>query len=286
MYKKFKLDLDRLKNIKSFSILIVPDHSGIKAKSHKFSFQKIAAMIVAYSIVVFFISYFILAFTPVGSLLNVGSSLSKEDIAQVKTLNQRMIFLAKELEKMKSTNEKLRYAIFLGDSAMVDSLTKRDSLKPDSEPLTRTKNKAGGDILSVFKQLFFRNDSLETKGVLFNRPVNGFISRDFEPDKGHFGIDFVVKTGTPVYAASSGYVVFADYTVRDGYMIIINSPGNYVTVYKHCSALLKKPRDIVNEGEPIALSGNTGEITTGPHLHFEVWKNGQPINPKTLLINY
>lgn len=287
MLKKFKPDFDKLKNIKSISLLIVPDHSGVKAKSHKLSIQKIAAIIIAYSFVVFFLSYLILAFTPLGSLMNVsGSSLSKDDIAQVKTLNERMIFLARELEKMKSTNEKLRYAIFLGDSTAVDSLTRPNSIKRGERSALQTKNKTGGDVFSVFKELFFNKNILQVKETLFSKPVNGFISRGFEPDKGHFGIDFVVKTGTPVYAASGGYVVFADYTVRDGYIIIINSPGDYVTVYKHCSALMKKSRDIVNEGELIALTGNTGEITTGPHLHFEIWKNGQPINPKTLLINY
>jgi murein DD-endopeptidase MepM/ murein hydrolase activator NlpD len=69
-------------------------------------------------------------------------------------------------------------------------------------------------------------------------------------------------------------------------MIIIVHPDDYITVYKHCSLLIKKERERVLQGELIALSGNTGEITTGPHLHFEVWKNGKPIDPKEILINY
>jgi murein DD-endopeptidase MepM/ murein hydrolase activator NlpD len=212
--------------------------------------------------------------------------LSKEDMQEVKTLNERMIFLAKEVEQMKSTNEKLRYAIFLGDSATIDSLTRPDSVEKNSDQAIKLKNKKGGDIFSVFRELFLTKEENQSKDVFFSKPVNGFISREFDPDRGHFGIDYVVKTGTPVYAACGGYVVFADYTVRDGYMLIINSSSDYVTVYKHCSSLLKKTRDIVTEGELIALSGNTGETTTGPHLHFEVWKNGKPVNPKTLFINY
>ncbi len=287
MFDKFSLDLKRLKEIRSFSFLIVPDQSGMQAKSHKLSIQKIAMLLVSYSILVFFISYLILAFTPVGYIMNVsGVTLSKEDMAEVKTLNERMIFLAREVEQMKSTNEKLRYAIFLGDSVAIDSLTRSDSSENMPKQKVKSINKKGGDIFSVFNDLFFSDNAVQVKGIMFSKPVNGFISREFDPDKGHFGIDYVVKTGTPVYAASSGYVVFADYTVRDGYMIIINSPDDYVTVYKHCSSLIIKSRDIVTEGELIALSGNTGEITTGPHLHFEIWKNGKPINPKTLLTNY
>jgi len=125
----------------------------------------------------------------------------------------------------------------------------------------------------------------EEKIDYFIKPVNGFISRGFNTDKGHIGIDFVVKVGSPVYAAANGYVVFADYTSRDGYMMIINHTNDYITVYKHCSILLKKIRDRVFQGELISLSGNSGEITTGPHLHFEIWKQGQPINPKNVFSN-
>jgi len=287
VFEKLNFNFNRIKKIKSVSLLLVPDQSGIKAKSHKFSVPMIVVYIVSYSIFVFIISYLLLAFTPIGNLMNVsGVPLSKEDLQQVKTLNERMIFLAKEVEEMKSTNEKLRYAIFLGDSAAIDSLTRIDSVSNEFNQGVKVPNKKGGDIFSVFRDLFLVEKDSQVKGTLFNKPVKGFISREFDPDKGHFGIDYVVKTGTPVYAACSGYVVFADYTVRDGYMIIINSPSDYVTVYKHCSSLVKKARDIVTEGELIALSGNTGEITTGPHLHFEIWKNGKPINPKNLLINY
>jgi len=284
---KHKIDFNRMKEIRSVSILVVPEESGMKAKSRRFSIQLIAAIIVSYSLFIFIISYILLAFTPIGNLLNFsGKPLSKEDMQEVKILNERMIFLAKEVEQMKSTNEKLRYAIFLGDSAAIDSLARLDSVKKNAEQPMKSKNKKGGDIFSVFRDLFLTKDEYQGKEVFFSKPVNGFISREFDPDRGHFGIDYVVKTGTPVYAACSGYVVFADYTVRDGYMLIINSPSDYVTVYKHCSSLLKKTRDIVTEGELIALSGNTGEITTGPHLHFEVWKNGRPVNPKSLFINY
>jgi murein DD-endopeptidase MepM/ murein hydrolase activator NlpD len=284
---KYKIDFNRMKEIRSVSILVVPEESGMKAKSRKFSILQIAAIIVSYSLFVFIVSYFLLAFTPIGNLLNVsGNPLSKQDMQEVKTLNERMIFLAREVEEMKSTNEKLRYAIFLGDSAAIDSLTKPDSSKTNSDQAIKFKNKKGGDIFSVFRDLFLSRGENQSKEVFFSKPVNGFISRGFDPDRGHFGIDYVVKTGTPVYAACSGYVVFADYTVRDGYMLIINSPSDYVTVYKHCSSLLTKTRDVVNQGEMIALSGNTGEITTGPHLHFEVWKSGKPVNPKTLFINY
>ena len=99
------------------------------------------------------------------------------------------------------------------------------------------------------------------------------------------GLDFAVRTGTSILASAAGYVVFAGFTADDGYMIILVHSDGYITVYKHCSGLTKKLRDSVLQGETIALSGNTGLATTGPHLHFEIWKNGQVIDPKDLLIN-
>ena len=113
MFEKLNFNFNRIKKIKSVSLLVVPDQSGIKAKSHKFSVPMIVVYIVSYSIFVFIISYLLLAFTPIGNLMNVsGVPLSKEDLQQVKTLNERMIFLAKEVEEMKSTNEKLHILIF------------------------------------------------------------------------------------------------------------------------------------------------------------------------------
>ncbi len=149
------------------------------------------------------------------------------------------------------------------------------------------ENPYGGDLLLILKKLFFTDSSKtsSSKNYFFIKPVDGFISRGFKPDKGHFGIDFVVKKGTPVYAAANGYVIFSDFTFKDGNMIIISHPNDYITVYKHCSSLLKRQRDVVLQGEIIALSGNTGEITSGPHLHFEIWKNGYPIDPENVLIN-
>jgi len=117
------------------------------------------------------------------------------------------------------------------------------------------------------------------------KPVKGFVTKDFNPGSGHFGIDFAVKEGTPIFATANGYVVFANFTVEDGYTIILAHPENYISVYKHCSSLLKKERQSVMQGEIIALSGNTGKWSTGPHLHFEIWKNGILIDPKTVILN-
>ena len=97
------------------------------------------------------------------------------------------------------------------------------------------------------------------------------------------GIDFGVASGSPVYASAGGLIIFAEYTVESGYQIILQHDDNYLTIYKHCSSLIKRIRERVTQGELIALSGNSGKNTTGPHLHFEIWQNGKPIDPQKFL---
>lgn len=275
-----------LKKIKGLSILIIPTGGGNETKSAHFTSGRTLTIIGVYTLIILFAGFFLLNITPLRDVFFPGNTrLNSSERKIVNELNQRLIFLSQQLEALKSTNQQLKDAIMLGDSTLVDSLT--NNLNKGSKG---KKNPDGGDIFYVFKKLFLDSpvDSIKfTKNTIqFSMPVNGFISRGFNPGTGHMGIDIVAKKGTPIYAAASGYVIFADYTIRDGYMMIIGHSNGYITVYKHCSALLKKARDVVFEGEIIALSGNTGEITTGPHLHFEIWKNGKPIDPTSLLINY
>jgi murein DD-endopeptidase MepM/ murein hydrolase activator NlpD len=93
-----------------------------------------------------------------------------------------------------------------------------------------------------------------------------------------------VKNGTPVFASAGGFVVFSGYTNNFGHIIILSHSDGYLSIYKHCSVILKKEREFVKQGDLIAQSGNSGLATTGPHLHFEIWHNGMPIDPETILI--
>ena len=224
---------------------------------------------------------------PLGRMMGINNpTLSKEDIQKVEMLNRRMIFLSRELSKLKSTNQRLKEAIFLGDSTLVDSLLSNKKKKSKDSLFTVKNNQIKGNLYFIINKLLQGKDKKLSEIVFFENPVKGFMSRNFDPNKGHFGIDYVLKRGTPIHASSGGYVIFSDYTVKDGHMLIISNPNNYITIYKHCSILLKRVRETVSTGEIIALSGNSGLITTGPHLHFEIWKEGRPINPKKIFLNY
>ena len=124
-----------------------------------------------------------------------------------------------------------------------------------------------------------KNQLLIQNKILF-QPVLGEVTQKFNYKENHFAIDIAVDTGTPIKAISDGRVVLSEWTMETGHVIIIDHGDMLLSVYKHNSSLVKKQNELVAAGEVIALSGNQGTLTTGPHLHFELWKNGAPINPE------
>ncbi len=115
---------------------------------------------------------------------------------------------------------------------------------------------------------------------VFFPPLKGTITSRFDPIQKHFGVDVVAGTNEPIKATLDGTVVIANFTSETGYVIGIQHSNNLFSLYKHNSALLKKVGDFVKAGEVIAIIGNTGEFSQGPHLHFELWLNGTAINPQ------
>ena len=278
--EKFNVLKISLKKLRGFSIIILPDSGNAETRTVKLSFYQIISLLAFYAAVFAVLGFLILGLTPLRDVIFPGSGLSKSEVARIEELNGKLNQVTRELENLKDVNERLKFAIGLGDSTLLESLDK------DTAKIKRKKSPFGGNIFAIISDLFQGDKDKKSKSYYFSKPADSFISRGFDPERGHMGIDFVIKTGTPVFAAANGYVIFADYTTKDGYMIILNHNNGYISVYKHCSVLLKRVRETVLQGETIALSGNTGEISTGPHLHFEIWKDGQPIDPKTVLINY
>ena len=118
---------------------------------------------------------------------------------------------------------------------------------------------------------------------VFFPPVNGPISSEFNANEKHFAVDIVIPKNTPVKATADGRVLFASWTSDASYVIIIDHGDELISVYKHNSSLTKTQGDFVKAREVIAISGSSGELSTGPHLHFELWNNGIPLNPTTFI---
>ena len=116
-------------------------------------------------------------------------------------------------------------------------------------------------------------------------PVSGLLTRAFDARTGHYAIDIAVEEGTMVRAIGDGYVIFSDWTHEGGFAIAVQHADGYVSVYKHNQRLLKRIGDRVRAREAVAVSGNSGEFTSGPHLHFELWDNGLAQDPLNYLID-
>jgi murein DD-endopeptidase MepM/ murein hydrolase activator NlpD len=118
-------------------------------------------------------------------------------------------------------------------------------------------------------------------GLHFFPPVKGIISGRFDIHLKHFGTDIVTKPKSPVSAVLDGTVIFTGWTMETGYVIEVQHSNNIVSVYKHNASLLKETGDLVRAGEPISIVGDSGELfTSGPHLHFEIWYKGSPLDPE------
>mgnify|MGYP006292600625 CR=1 FL=1 len=163
-----------------------------------------------------------------------------------------------------SSYENLDFSSSPEDSLLREEIesTERYALSPNSETVS---------------------ESLGLPGTFLFAPITGTVTSDFDAATGHYGIDVAAKEGETIKAIYDGTVVMASYTTDGGNVIRIQHANNLISVYKHNSVLLKEVGDRVEAGDFIAIIGNTGELTDGPHLHFELWYNGTPLNPKEFI---
>lgn len=113
----------------------------------------------------------------------------------------------------------------------------------------------------------------------FYQPLNGVVSDTFNVDRKHFAVDISASSNEVVKAVQHGTVIYSEWNPETGHTLVLQHANDFLSVYKHNAALLKKEGNFVNAGDAIALVGNSGELTSGPHLHFELWNNGVPLNP-------
>mgnify|MGYP003682056287 FL=1 len=128
--------------------------------------------------------------------------------------------------------------------------------------------------------LNFNRSEDELREIVFFTPLEGIVTNNFDPKEDHFGIDIVSQENEPIKALADGIVIMASWTLDGGYVLVIQHSGNLISIYKHNSELLKSVGNFVESGEIVSIIGNTGELTSGPHLHFELWFKEQAVNPE------
>ncbi len=237
------------------------------------------------AIVLIFFTTLLIAFTPLREYIPGYSSARLKKEASL--LNYKTDSLVRELELNKQYYSSIR-KVLTGDIASVEF--NRDSImelaKNDLDYLEVEKNKEDSILRAKVEKEDKYNlfeSSIDPSNFVLFPPVNGTISDDYDIKEKHYAVDVVVATNTPVKAVADGTVIFAEWTVETGYVVIMEHNQELISVYKHNSAITKSQGDLVKAGEVIAMSGNTGELSTGPHLHFELWSKGYPVNPTNFI---
>ena len=196
---------------------------------------------------------------------------------------------ADSLERMVAIHELYlsNVAGILSGTLPIDSIRQIDSLAMNDDNYEIPRSPSEEAFVKEFAEEEKYNltvladpEKVPTDGVFFYKPVNGTVSAHYEAAIRHYGVDLVAKERESVLATLDGTVVYAGFDSNQGNVIQLQHKNGFISVYKHNALLLKEVGDIVQAGEAIALVGNTGKLSTGPHLHFELWYKGNPVNPE------
>ena len=269
--------------------------SIVEDNSHKVRFQfkasRLSATVGAIFGILFMLSVLltIIAYTPLKRLIPGYPSpetrrAAIQNAAKIERLEQQLIIWSVQMENIQR--------IYKGEKPVsIDSLLK-DSTIFHKESISGLVTKED----SLLKERFLEQEEFDIstirsakieqiEGLLFFPPIKGVITEHYNPAIGHPFVDLAAPNNSTVFAVLDGTIISAAWSDDTGFNIQIQHANDLVSVYKHNSRLLKKAGDKVSAGTPIALAGDEGKLSTGPHLHFELWHKGEPINP-TIYINF
>jgi len=260
--------------------LVIMNHDTLEEKI-SFKLNRLNVFVIGGVLALLFIvfTYLLIAFTPLREYIP-GYSSSK-----LKKKATTLVYKVDSLEQKLRVNEtyiKSVQALLSGNIRIEDfknqenvSNKKVDNLNLDAshQDSIFRHDIEQKDRFSVFEQATKKNE------IVFFAPVKGEITSKFNSKDKHFAVDIVVIKNTPVKAVADGTVIFSGFTADTGYVIILEHSQGFLSAYKHNETLFKEQGELVKSGEVIANSGSTGNLTTGPHLHFELWSDGYPVNP-------
>jgi murein DD-endopeptidase MepM/ murein hydrolase activator NlpD len=276
--------VDKLRN--KYRLIILNETTFEEKLSFRLSRLNVFIVTGTLAILLIFLTSYIIAFTPLKEYIPGYQSLTGQK--ELYKIQLRADSLDKEMHARDLVLKNIQNII--GGGSPRDTIVE----KPSDSNATKYKNIKTAP---TEDELALRNDfDKETRyninpssgkntsvssirAINFFTPVKGTITSKFNVNDKHYGIDISASKDEPVKAALDGTVIFADFTPKTGYVIGIQHQLNYITFYKQNSLLLKSPGQFVRAGEPIAIVGNSGEPSSGPHLHFELWHNGNPVNP-------
>ena len=235
--------------------------------------------------ILFLIASVIIAFTPLRNYL--PGYMNSEIRAQVVENALRVDSLQQLVDRQNLYIMNIQ-DIFSG-KVRIDSVQSMDTLTAMREDSLMERTKREEEFRRQYEETEKYNltsitSQPDVDGLIFYRPTRGMISSHFDADKKHYGTDIAANPNESVLATLDGTVILSTYTAETGYLIEVQHNQDFVSVYKHCGSLLKRVGDKVQAGEAIALVGNSGTLTTGPHLRFELWHKGRAVNPEKYIV--
>lgn len=267
-----------------YRLVVLNENTFEERFSLKLSRLRVFVLGGVFSIVLVAVTCVIIAFTPIKEYIP-GYSSSSLKIKATK-LNLEADSLKKKLAVLENYTKAIQ-PILTGEieAEAIDSIEIEVAQRTlDNEKLNASKQDSlFREKVDAKTKFALQNNTKSNVDIVFFAPLNGEISEHFDPNSNHFAVDIATKVGTPIKATADGTVIFSEWTLETGYVIIIKHTKNFVSVYKHNGTLLKEQGEFVKSGEAIATVGSTGELTTGPHLHFELWSNGYAVDPTNLI---
>lgn len=274
--------------LEKFRLILLRDENLEKIKTFRFSLLQFSLLCLLAVLITVAVTAALISFTPIKRAIP-GYADIKENKVYIDLLStvQRLEREAEENTVYIQKMQNLLSGDHLLDKEEV-SMGSHDSVNAASivarieeDELLRNKvsppSNRGLSLPRVSKGTRSNVKTLEGRTLI--APLKGVISAPFKSAKEHYGIDILAPALSPIKSVDNGIVISADWTMETGYTIGIQHDDNLISYYKHNSALLKKTGETVSAGEAIAIIGNTGHLTSGPHLHFELWYKGQSLDP-------
>ena len=284
--KNKKQDKDFLKNLlNDYKVVVSNDHTFEEKLSFKASKIGVFVLTLVYSSILILFTISVIFFTQLREF--VPGYSSSDLLARTVYLTQKVDSLEQQITLNNAFYKSIKDVL----SGNTEELISREDLLVDSNLTTNSfvsiSTNSEDSILRKYiekeDKFNLTQNELIVENKMFFSPIKGDITQGFNFEENHFAIDISADIGTPVKSVLDGKILFSEWSVDTGHVIIIDHGENIISVYKHNSKSLKEQNDFVQAGEVIAYSGNQGSLSSGPHLHFELWKNGTPINPEPLL---
>lgn len=236
-----------------------------------------------FSVLLVVLTILFIVFTPLKEYIQGYSSTElKKDatslVYKVDSLNQVLAVNNMYIENIQQVLKgEIKRVTFNKDSVLEQIQIEKINFAPSAIDSAFREAVEEEDRFSVFEQATKNSD------IVFSSPIKGTITEDYNVKDKHYAIDIAVDKNTQVKAVADGTVIFRGFTADTGYVVILEHSQGFISVYKHNATIFKEQGELVKSGEVIASAGSTGVFSTGPHLHFELWNDGYPVNPSNYI---